>query len=172
MKLLIFGNSSSGKSTLAKQYAHNYKLAHLDLDNLAWLSSVPPKRAPVQDSAKEISSFISQHESWVIEGCYTDLIELIKSAEEVIFLNLDVATCTANARLRPWEPHKYNSKLDQDSNLPMLIEWIENYYERSDVFSFQAHMNFYQKFEGNKQLFTDNKTSITSEFLEGLRLEQ
>jgi len=53
----------------------------------------------------------------------------------------------------------------------MLIEWIENYYERSNVFSFQAHMNFYQKFKGNKQLFTDNETPITSEFLEGLGLE-
>ena len=36
-KLVIFGNSASGKSSLAKKLAEQAQLAHLDLDTLAWL---------------------------------------------------------------------------------------------------------------------------------------
>ena len=43
-RIVIFGNSGSGKSTLAKDIAHNQNLAHLDLDTLAWLAEVPPRR--------------------------------------------------------------------------------------------------------------------------------
>ena len=37
-KVLIFGNSASGKSTLALNLASQYKLSHLDLDTLASVS--------------------------------------------------------------------------------------------------------------------------------------
>ena len=43
-KVLIFGNSASGKSTLALKLASQYKLAHLDLDTIAWQASKSPTR--------------------------------------------------------------------------------------------------------------------------------
>lgn len=156
-RILIFGNSGSGKSTLAATLAETEQLAHLDLDTLAWLPEVPPERAPLDESERKIRDFTKAYNSWVIEGCYTDLLELIKpSATEIIFMNLSVEQCIENAQNRPWEPHKYASKEVQDDNLTMLIDWIKQYKTRTDVFSYAAHARFYATFTGKKTMFTNN----------------
>ncbi|WP_123712837.1 AAA family ATPase [Sinobacterium caligoides] len=161
--ILIFGNSGSGKSTLAKNLCENRGLAHLDLDTLAWTPTVPPERKTLDESWREIENFINSHECWVIEGCYTDLLELVKeSSSEIIFMNLPVDACISNAKNRPWEPHKYESKEAQDDNLEMLVGWIRQYGERNDTFSEAAHQKFYDQYSGKKSMVTRNETRITS----------
>ncbi len=151
-KIVIFGNSASGKSTLAKKLAKQYQLAHLDLDTLAWLPATsPPQRQGIAISVAEIERFIAQHPAWVIEGCYSDLLShTLGLCSEVIFLNLSIEDCIANAKKRPWEPHKYKSKAEQDANLTMLIDWIAQYEIRDDTFSKTAHQKLYDEFTGNK----------------------
>ena len=155
-KLIIFGNSASGKSTLAKYLSNKENLAHLDLDTLAWLDCLPPQRTPLNECKIKIDSFIMQHNAWVIEGCYSDLLALVASAaNEVIFINLDIEACVENAKQRPWEAHKYASKTAQDKNLAMLINWIRDYKTRVDEFSFHAHQKFYENFSGKKVQYVD-----------------
>ena len=106
-KILIFGNSGSGKSTLAKKISQTSGLGHLDLDSLAWQATNPPERKEIKESEKGILGFIQAHENWVIEGCYTDLLELLsEKTDEIIYLNLPVELCIKNAKNRPWEPQK------------------------------------------------------------------
>jgi len=169
-KVIIFGNSGSGKSTLAKKLATENELAHLDLDTLAWLATTPPQRKPLNESANEIALFTQKHESWVIEGCYGDLLELLtlhsnplaedrlitSKANEVVFLDLPIDACIENAQQRPWEPHKYASKQAQDDNLEMLIHWIKAYETRTDSFSKQAHNQLYTAFQGKKTVIRTN----------------
>ncbi|MEX1033123.1 MAG: shikimate kinase [Cellvibrionaceae bacterium] len=162
-RVLIFGNSGSGKSTLAAELCKTHNLAHLDLDTLAWLPSSPPQRAPLEASDEKIQAFIRESDGWVIEGCYTDLLELVQAyATEVIFMNLPLALCVENAKNRPWEPHKYESKAAQDQNLDMLIDWISQYETREDVFSHAAHAIFYEQFSGKKSQYTANRISQIS----------
>lgn len=157
-KILIFGNSGSGKSTLAKELADKEELAHLDLDSLAWLPVLPPERAPLAESEREIIEFIELNDSWVIEGCYTDLMEIVgPKANEVIFMNLAIYQCVENAKTRPWEPHKYASKSAQDNNLAMLINWIEGYPERDDTFSLKSHVGFFEGFHAKRTMYIDNE---------------
>ena len=158
-KVLIFGNSGSGKSTLAKRLVKEESLVHLDLDSLAWLPETPPKRASLEESRMILEEFISSNNCWVIEGGYTDLLEMAAPiANEVIFMNLDVSQCIENAKNRPWESHKYKSKEAQDCNLDMLINWIGQYMERDDVFSFRSHTEFYKEFTGKKLMRTTNES--------------
>jgi len=155
-KVLIFGNSGSGKSTFAKKLRHSDGLTHLDLDSLAWQDTVPPERKPLIESEQELLKFIQSNEGWVIEGGYVDLLEMAApDANEIIFLNLSVDDCIANAKNRPWESHKYDSKQAQDANLDMLIRWIADYYERQDAFSIQKHRDFYEAFLGDKRMLTE-----------------
>ncbi|MFT4815227.1 MAG: adenylate kinase family enzyme [Pseudohongiellaceae bacterium] len=159
-KILLFGNSGSGKSTLACQLA-NATMAHLDLDSLAWLPKQPPQRMPLTESRVLIDEFTTNNDSWVIEGCYTDLLELLaEKATELVFLNLPLEQCLLNASLRPWEPHKYASKEAQDANLEMLIDWITQYEHRDDVFSNTAHTQFYEGFSGTKTCILSNEHSF------------
>lgn len=157
-KVLIFGNSGSGKSTLAKKLCVSANLSHLDLDTLAWKSTLPPERKPLMESELEISRFINTNEEWVIEGCYSDLLEMaLPSSSEIVFMNLPIKLCIENAGKRPWEPHKYESKEAQDNNLEMLIGWISQYSERNDTFSEVAHKDLYEKYSGKKRAVTSNE---------------
>jgi adenylate kinase family enzyme len=156
-KILIFGNSGSGKSTLAAKLSASDNLAHLDLDTLAWKPTTPPERESLDISRVKIEDFISKNSNWVVEGCYSDLLEIVCSElTEIIFLNLPVELCIENARNRPWEPHKYNSKEAQDKNLNMLINWLSEYTNRNDEFSFTSHINFYDAFLGKKSMIKHN----------------
>jgi adenylate kinase family enzyme len=159
-KIIVFGNSGSGKSTLAKELSKAHNLGHLDLDSLAWEETTPPTRRPLKASEQEIKKFIASNDKWVIEGCYSDLLELIVGfSSQIIFMDLPVGACVINAKNRPWEPHKYKSKEDQDSNLDMLIDWIKNYNSRKDTFSRSAHQKFYDIYPRTKQVINSNRGS-------------
>jgi adenylate kinase family enzyme len=135
-------------------------LSHLDLDSLAWAATTPPQRLALNESVAEIKDFTSSCNGWVIEGCYADLLEqAVPFANEIIFLDVPVSTCIANAKNRPWEPHKYASSQAQDANLAMLVDWIARYEQRQDTFSRQAHMALYESFQGKKSRYTSNFTS-------------
>ncbi|WP_086933134.1 AAA family ATPase [Agarilytica rhodophyticola] len=157
-KVVIFGNSGSGKSTLAKALCQDEELSHLDLDTVAWLPSDPPQRKPISDAKLEVDDFINASDTWVVEGCYSDLLALVLTqASEIIFMNLSVEDCIANAKKRPWEPHKYVSKAEQDANLEMLIDWISQYPTREDVFSRSSHEALFNSYHGKKTMYTSNK---------------
>ena len=69
-----------------------------------------------------------------------------------------ISQCVENAKNRPWEPHKYESKEAQDSNFEMLINWIKDYRKREDEFSYRSHMKFYEGFVGAKFMYTENQS--------------
>ena len=93
-----------------------------------------------------------------IEGCYSDLLEIaLPKSSEIIYLNLPVEACIANAKARPWEPHKYDSKEAQDANLGMLIDWIAQYTVRNDTFSKSAHEALYKGYKGKKTMYSGNE---------------
>ena len=157
-RIIIFGNSGSGKSTLAKHLSKKYKLAHLDLDLLAWNEGNPSIRRPIENSKKEIDIFLEKNKNGVIEGCYSDLLKLVVfKASKMIFLNPGDNVCIKNCKNRPWEPHKYKSIEEQNKNLEMLIDWIKQYSYRDDEFSFKAHRRLFDNFRGSKIEYTENQ---------------
>ncbi len=154
----MVGNSGSGKSTLAARLAQRGGLAHLDLDTLAWQDTAPPQRRPLDESTLALERFLTAHPRWVIEGCYADLLSAVLGrCTRLLFLNPGVEACLANARARPWEPHKYPSREAQAANLEMLLLWIRDYATRTDVFSLQAHRALFEAFDGEKGELTSRE---------------
>ncbi|MEL7047058.1 MAG: hypothetical protein AAGL66_18905 [Pseudomonadota bacterium] len=43
-RVLLFGNSASDKTTMARRLVDEDGLAHMDLDRIAWEASTPPRR--------------------------------------------------------------------------------------------------------------------------------
>jgi len=151
MRVLIMGNSGSGKSYRAQAMAAQHGLAHLDLDTIVWepgLIAVP--RAPEQVRA-ELLAFVEGNASWIAEGCYGDLVEAaLPFCSELVFMNPGLEVCLENNRRRPWEPHKYASMEAQQSKLSFLLEWVAGYYTRDDAMSYARHRQIVDGFSGNK----------------------
>lgn len=158
-RIVVFGNSGSGKSTEARRLSRRHGCPHMDLDTVAWSPGVePPTRRPLHDSRQAIEMFMAKHDAWIVEGCYADLLAVAApGATELVFLNPGVATCQANARRRPWEPHKYETPEAQNASLDMLLSWIAEYEHRQDVFSLRAHRRLFEDFRGSKREYTSNR---------------
>ena len=157
-RIVIFGNSGSGKSSLAKALSGLHGAAHLDLDLVAWEAERPGVRAPFDESVRALLQFIEGADAWVIEGCYSGLLGVAAAhCTEMIFLNPGVAACVANCEARPWEPHKYPSREAQDANLRMLVEWVKEYETRDDEFSLREHRRLFDAHAGRKVEYTSNE---------------
>lgn len=151
MKILVFGNSGSGKSTYARAVTKRHALTHLDLDTIVW----EPGRIGVQRSITAIQdllqTFLDAHLNWIIEGCYGEFVSAAAPhCDELVFLNPGRAACLANNRRRPWEPHKYASMEAQDEMLENLQAWVAGYYERGDDWSYRRHRRIFDAHEGVK----------------------
>ena len=85
------------------------------------------------------------------EGCYASLI-IAASAHEplLIFLNPGAQQCHINCRSRPWEPHKFASREEQDQHLVFLLDWVAAYDTRDGDMSLTAHTELFDTYEGSK----------------------
>ncbi len=150
MRFAILGNSGSGKSTLAAWLAARTGAPLLDLDTIAWLPDRPGIRREHAAAAADLQAFCSA-DRWIIEGCYGELVaSSLSRAPVLIFLNPGRSRCQAHCRARPWEPHKYASKAEQDANLEYLLAWVADYYERDGEMSLAGHRACFDAYPGEK----------------------
>jgi len=77
MKVIILGNAGAGKSTLARKLIARQPAARLSLDEVAFLGGA--ERRPLQDSVEAVKRWISEQDSWIIEGCYAGTPEKARS---------------------------------------------------------------------------------------------
>ena len=155
-RVAIIGNSGSGKSTLAHQLAAATGAAVLDLDAVAWEpGKIAVPREPVA-AAAAVQTFCGTHENWVVEGCYADLVRAtLTFRPRLIFLDPGLEQCLANCRARPWEPHKYASKEEQDARLDFLLAWVAEYYTRTGDMSHARHQALFEAYTGPRLLLTE-----------------
>lgn len=151
-RVLILGNSGSGKSTLAAQLGAELGVPVLDLDSLVWEPGRIAVARPAADVQRDLRDFCARHASWIVEGCYGDLAAVVLDGRtELIFLHPGEAVCLARCRARPWEPHKYASKEEQDARLDFLLAWVSDYYHREGPLSLRGHRSLFDAYSGPKR---------------------
>ena len=155
MRVAIIGNSGSGKSTLAQRAVGLHRLAQLDLDTIAWKPGETPELRETAEAAGDVRAFCESHERWVVEGCYAGLVHAALDYSPILlFLEPGVEACLAHCRSRPWEPHKYASKAEQDEKLEFLLAWVQDYYSRRGDLSLAAHQQLFDAYTGPKRKLT------------------
>ena len=158
MRVLVFGNSGSGKSRFAHRLRANHDLRVLDLDTVVWSETECAVFRSDADILRDLSQFVRSVGHWVVEGCYGRWMEyLCPHCTEMVFMNPGEAVCLRNCRARPWEPHKYGTKEKQDAKLSSLLDWVRAYYSRSDDMSLHAHRRLFDSFQGRKREITANE---------------
>jgi adenylate kinase family enzyme len=150
-RIAILGNSGSGKSTLAQAVAARLGAEVLDLDTVAWQPGEVAVPRAAAEARADLEAFCGRCAAWVAEGCYGELIAaLLPRAPLLVFLEPGEAACVAHCRARPWEPHKYASRAEQEQRLGFLLEWVAGYYTRGDSMSLRAHRALYEGYAGRK----------------------
>jgi adenylate kinase family enzyme len=155
MRIVILGNAGSGKSTLAKSLARTQGMPMLDLDTLVWEPDRVAVERPDALVFADLAQFCRESDDWVIEGCYGDLVEAaLRGRPLLIFLEPGQDVCVANCRARPWEPHKYRTKQEQDDHLEHLLGWVRSYYDLDGSMSLAGHRAVFEAYPGPKRLVT------------------
>jgi adenylate kinase family enzyme len=151
-RVAIIGNSGSGKSTLAQRLASESGSAVLDLDVVAWETGRLAVERDRGAALADVERFCTSNDGWVVEGCYADLVRpALAFGPRLIFVDPGLERCLANCRLRPWEPHKYGSKEEQDKQLEFLLGWVGDYYTRDGEMSLAAHRALFVSYDGPKE---------------------
>jgi adenylate kinase family enzyme len=155
-RIILSGNAGSGKTTMARSLMQEKSIPCLSLDEITWTED--SERKPFTESIHEMEKFIFTYDSWIIEGCYSDLIEVaLPHSTELRFLNPGIETCIENCRQRPWEPEKFSCPETQQTMLDTLIEWVRKYETRDDEYGLKRHRQIYDAFKGPKIEYVCNE---------------
>ena len=138
---------------MARRIIGDEPIPRLSLDEIAW--DAGPKRKPLEVSLRMLHDFIRSNERWVIEGCYSELIEAaLPHCTELRFLNPGIEVCVAHCHRRPWEPEKFSSPEDQAAMLTQLVQWVREYETRDDEYGLKRHRQVFERFLGRKCEYT------------------
>ncbi|MEZ9437633.1 P-loop NTPase family protein [Vibrio atlanticus] len=153
-KIIIIGNSGSGKSWLSKQLSQKLQLQEVNLDSVVWESGGYNQKRSTEAIENEISSIKSQC-NWVVEGVFGALAEqLIVSADMLLFLDLEWSECESSLHARGSESFKQLNEEQAEKNFRELLKWASEYSVRESKSSRQFHQHLYNDFHSTKIRFT------------------
>jgi adenylate kinase family enzyme len=97
MKIAVLGYSGSGKSTLARRLADYYQIPVLFLDTVQFLPGWVERDR--EEGRSIVSGFLSDNESWVIDGNYQCFLqkERLEQADRIILLHFPRGICLYRA---------------------------------------------------------------------------
>tara|TARA_R110002050_G_scaffold11068_2_gene37691 strand:- start:13381 stop:13944 length:564 start_codon:yes stop_codon:yes gene_type:complete len=96
-KIVIGGNSASGKSTLAKIMAETKGLPYYSFDKLFWR---PDWKGPDPEKFKKTVTDICKQDKWIFEGGARLIEERCDAADCMIYINTPIPLCLWRALAR------------------------------------------------------------------------
>lgn len=149
-RILIFGNSGSGKSWLASKLAESLRMPIVHFDKHFWEPGGFNQKRDKQIVFQEITN-LSQGKSWIMEGVFGELAEIaLKNATFVVFLDKPWSECRAALMDRGSESAKQLDTVQAEESFKQLLQWAENYWNRSDLRSHTGHQALYDKAQCRK----------------------
>ncbi|QSR46921.1 AAA family ATPase [Aeromonas veronii] len=160
-RILIIGNSGSGKSWLAAQLAEVLTIREVNLDTIVWQPGGFNQKRPQHEIDHAIQT-LAQAPSWVVEGVFGALAEqLLDAANTLLFLDLDWSVCRDSLLLRGSERAKQRDAVATEENFQQLLVWASEYGQRTSKSSRQFHHELFDRFPNDKHRFT-TRAEVTS----------
>lgn len=148
MRTVIFGNSGSGKTWLARRLHEKSSAPVVHLDGIFWL----PGGFNLKRDPQEVFTLIEAQriaDQWIVEGVYGNLArQFMQSAQAIVWLDLPWKICKAKLESRGSESKLHMERAQSDEGLRELIEWAEGYCNRQGSSSKAAHLDLFESFEG------------------------
>lgn len=159
-RIIVLGNSGSGKSWIAKNLASAMNSEWIDLDTIHW---EPGGYGVARDRlvSLQMAKQHAENNKWVIEGIYGWIIEEIQiHATYLVWLKINELECIENIKSRGIRGN------GTEESFSALLNWAGSYKTRTGSSSFDGHQAIFNKFSGNKITLT-SRTSI-DEFLSSI----
>lgn len=149
-RIVIIGNSGSGKTYLAQTLSHCFRLEIIHLDKLFWEPGGFNKKRPSDVVYAEIAT-LAQGQSWVVEGVFGELAqEFCPKADCLIWLDVDWTTCSTSLLNRGSESSQQLDARLAEENFTKLLRWASDYWQRQDLRSHPGHASLFDQFYGQK----------------------
>ncbi len=118
-RILIIGNSGSGKTTFAKSLSRKFDLPLVHLDKLFWIGEW-------QHISRDKFDLLLQNElekdKWIIDGDFSrTLLHRLKYADTVIYFDLPIITCLWGATVRVFKNFG-KTRIDMGGNCPEFFD--------------------------------------------------
>ena len=143
-RTLIFGNSGSGKTWLARKLGGALQRPVVHLDDLRW---EPGNYGIARDNQLVVNEVaeLGQADWWLMEGVYGWLAKaVLHRATTLIWIDLPEEECVANVKARGIPGGGSEAAFKE------LITWISEYRFRNNSSCFAAHAQLFEAFAGGK----------------------
>lgn len=181
MKILIFGASGSGTTTLGKELELKSGYSHLDVDDYYWEKTNPPfqKKIPFSIRIENLKADFSRQENVVVSGSLVSWGDDWEHAFDLaVFLRLDPRIRLERLKNREWE--RYGELLHKDKitqkNSEDFLAWAARYdHPDFEGRSLKIHLEWISKLNYpvltlDGQLPLEVKVEEVMKFIQGLRL--
>ena len=132
MKILLFGASGSGTTTLGNEIEKRSDFKHLDVDNYYWKKTMPPyqKKVPLIKRNNNLKVDFKKFENVIVSGSMVSWGKEWETAFDlIIFIRLE--NKERIERLKKREIERYGEKLMTDKktqqNSKAFLEWANQY---------------------------------------------
>lgn len=132
MKILLFGASGSGTTTLGNEIEKRTGFKHLDIDDYYWKKTIPPFQEKIEltERNENLKVDFNKFENVIVSGSLVSWgKEWIKAFDLAVFIRLENAK--RMERLKKRETERYGKKLLTDSeiqqNSKTFLEWANQY---------------------------------------------
>ena len=122
MKIAVLGFSGCGKSTLARKLGEKYALPVLHLDSVQFAANWVERE--LEDKLRDVAAFMDSHDSWVMDGNYSNLLQerRLEEADRIIMLELNRFVCLWRI-LKRWLTYKGSSRPDMAAGCEEKVDW-------------------------------------------------
>ena len=149
-RIVIIGNSGSGKSYLAQRLGDHFGYPIIHLDTLFWEPGGFNRKRPQEIVHAEIATLV-QGANWIVEGVFGELAqEFFVNASHLIWLDFDQETCLNSLRRRGSESSEQQDQQSAEENFQKLLTWASAYWQRNDLRSYRGHARLFEEFNGQK----------------------
>lgn len=153
-RVLIMGNSGSGKSWLASRISEFNNLPVTDLDTLNWEQEGYGRAREKSDVLNDVLAIVGK-ERWIIEGVYGWIADkIVLYASHVIWLTPDPAECVENIKARGI---RNNGSIE---DFTALLEWASSYEKRTGSSSYGGHFSVFSKVSPESQIRLTRREDI------------
>ena len=150
MRVVIVGNSSSGKTWLSVRLAQKFGSPVVHLDDIFWQPGGFNEKRDPAEVACLVSAAKSQSD-WIAEGVYGHLAQqFLPCASTLVWLEMPWHICRMRLELRGSESKAHMGREQSEAGLRELVDWAERYSSRQGSCGHAAHLALFESFKGNR----------------------